>query len=82
MVDARRSRALRTALRTAPRWLWGVYGLFGILLVAYGVSLAIRPNGSNWTWLDGWSVVVWEIFVCAIAIARGVLNRRHRRSSA
>jgi diguanylate cyclase (GGDEF)-like protein len=74
MVDARRPRVLRTA----PRWLWAAYGLFGILLVAYGVSLALRPNGSNWTWLDGWSVVVWEIIVCAMAIARGVLYRRGR----
>jgi diguanylate cyclase len=58
--------------------LWAAFGLFGFLLVAYLASLIVRPDGSYWTWLDGWSVDVWEIVVCALAIARGVLFRRGR----
>jgi diguanylate cyclase (GGDEF)-like protein len=75
----------RTAQGTPPRgrsaarpWLWSVYGLCGALLLAYLVSLIIRPRGSSWTWLDGWAVVVWELFVCSLAISRGVIRRRGR----
>ena len=45
---------------------------------AYFASLIIRPNGSNWTWLDGWGVVVWEVVLCAMAIARGFVGQRGR----
>jgi diguanylate cyclase (GGDEF)-like protein len=52
--------------------------VLGGLLAAYLGSLIVRPDGSYWTWLDGWSVVVWELIVSAIAIARGVMHRRGR----
>jgi diguanylate cyclase (GGDEF)-like protein len=58
--------------------MWAAYWVLGALLVAYTASLVIRPNGSDWTWLDGWSVVVWEIVVCGLALARGVSHRRGR----
>jgi diguanylate cyclase (GGDEF)-like protein len=48
------------------------------LLAAYFVSIVVRPNGSDWTWLDGWAVVVWEVVVCAMAIAKAFLRRRGR----
>jgi diguanylate cyclase len=60
------------------RLLWGAFAVLSALLAAYVVSLLVRPNGSYWTWLDGWSVVGWEIVVCALAIARGIVGRRGR----
>jgi diguanylate cyclase (GGDEF)-like protein len=60
------------------RILWATFGLMGVLLAAYFASLVIRPSGSDWTWLDGWSVVAWELIVCALGIARGFLRQRGR----
>jgi len=60
------------------RRLWAALAVLGGLLAAYLGSLIVRPDGSYWTWLDGWSVVVWELIVSAIAIARGVMHRRGR----
>src|SRR5580700_163901 len=60
------------------RVLWGAFALLSVLLAAYVVAQIVRPNGTYWTWLDGWSVVVWEIVVCALALARGFVGRRGR----
>jgi diguanylate cyclase (GGDEF)-like protein len=69
-----------TTQTSAPRLrlLWAAYAVFGALLVAYLASLVIRPNGSDWTWLDGWAVVGWEFILCAMAMARGIVGRRGR----
>ena len=58
--------------------LWLGFGLMGALLAAYFVSIVLRPNGSDWTWLDGWAVVVWEVVVCTLAIAKVFLRQRGR----
>src|ERR1700689_961843 len=73
----------QTAPGTPPaapsrRLLWPAFAVLSALLGAYVVSLIVRPNGSYWTWLDGWSVVGWEIVVCALAMARGFVGRRGR----
>src|SRR5580658_831464 len=56
----------------ARRMLWIGFGLLGVLLLAYFASLVIRPNGSDWTWLDGWSVVAFEFVGSSICISRGL----------
>ena len=58
--------------------VWAVYGVLGALLLAYAVSVMVRPNGSSWTWLDGWTVVIWEVVVCGLAIGKGLSQRRGR----
>jgi diguanylate cyclase (GGDEF)-like protein len=55
--------------------LWAVYGVLGVLLLGYLVSLILRPNGSSWIWLDGWVVVGIELVASAMCISRG-LNKR------
>jgi diguanylate cyclase (GGDEF)-like protein len=64
--------------RSSRRALWTAYWVAAALLVAYLASLIVRPNGSDWTWLDGWAVVIWEIVICGMAIARGITRRRGR----
>jgi diguanylate cyclase (GGDEF)-like protein len=49
---------------------WVAYGLLGFLLLGYLVSLIVRPAGAYSTVLDGWSVDVFEIVVCAMAFGR------------
>ena len=64
---------------TSPRRaLWTAYWVAAALLVAYLISLIVRPDGSQWTWLDGWAVVIWEFIVCGMAIARGITHRHGR----
>jgi diguanylate cyclase len=60
------------------RILWWVYGLLGLLLVAYVVSVFVRPTGSNINWLDGWGVDAFEVLLSAMCIARGFVKRRGR----
>jgi diguanylate cyclase (GGDEF)-like protein len=62
----------------ARRVLWAAFGLLGLLLGAYLASLIIRPTGSNWTWLDGWSVVGFEFVGSTICISRGLRRRPGR----
>jgi diguanylate cyclase len=71
-------REASTKADPGRRWLWTAFGVFGVLLAAYFASLIVRPNGTYWTWLDGWGVDGWEIIVCALAVARGILRRRGR----
>jgi len=43
---------------TRHSWLvlLGSFGVLGLVLVAYLVSLLVRPGEPYWTWLDGWVV--------------------------
>jgi diguanylate cyclase (GGDEF)-like protein len=56
----------------ARRALWGLYGVFAVLLVAFLVVVLTRHNGSYWTWLDGWGVDGFEVVVSSLCIARGL----------
>jgi diguanylate cyclase len=63
---------------SAHKMLWATFGLLGLLLLAYVASLIIRPNGSDWTWLDGWAVAGFECLTSFICIARGLVRRPGR----
>ncbi len=62
----------------ARRILWWAYGLLGLALVAYVISVFARPAGSSITWLDGWGVNVFEVVLSAMCIARGFVRQRGR----
>jgi diguanylate cyclase (GGDEF)-like protein len=70
----RREKALRV--------LWGVFAVMTVLLVAYVISVFVRPNGSNITWLDGWAVVVFEVVLSFMCIARAFVKHRGRAVAA
>ncbi len=62
----------------APAPIWAAYGLLGVLLIGYLISLVIRPPGDDWTWLDGWAMCAFELVACALAIGRGLVWRPGR----
>jgi diguanylate cyclase (GGDEF)-like protein len=80
------SASLRTAgaenparrRRRPPSVIWSAYGLLGVLLLAYAISLVVRPPGDDSTLLDGWSVCAFELLVCALVIGRGIARRPGR----
>ena len=53
-----------------PMVIWAAYGLLGVLLVGYLGSLIVRSGGAYSTLLDGWSVDVFEVVVCGLAVGR------------
>ena len=61
--------------------VWATFGLLGLILVCYLLSLLLRPDDSYWTWLDGWVVCGIELVASATCIARG-LSRRPGRVAA
>src|ERR1039458_2481692 len=69
------------AMSRSLQLVWATFGLLGLILVAYLVSLLLRPSDSYWTWLDGWVVCGIELAASAACIARG-LSRRPGRVAA
>jgi diguanylate cyclase len=62
----------------APAPIWAAYGLLGVLLIGYLLSLIVRPPGDDSTWLDGWAMCAFELVACALAIGRGLVWRPGR----
>lgn len=54
------------------KWMWRAFGVLGVVLLAYLVSLLVRPAGSSWPWLDGWVVCGIEVVAAIICILRGL----------
>jgi diguanylate cyclase (GGDEF)-like protein len=83
-VAANRRAPDRAATPTMSRSLklvWATFGLLGLILVGYLLSVLQRPDGSYWTWLDGWVVCGVELVASVTCIARG-LSRRPGRVAA
>jgi diguanylate cyclase len=59
--------------------VWVVYGVIGVLLLAYAISLIVRTPAEQWTWLDGWSLTGLELIASLMCIYRG-LDRRPGRA--
>ncbi len=56
-----------------------IFGSLGVLLLAYLVSLIVRRNGVNWTWVDGWGVSAFELLVGFLVLVRALRIPRYRR---
>src|SRR5450631_3542908 len=52
---------------TAHR-MWIGYGVLGVILVAYLVSLLVRSPAQDWTWLDGWTVCGIEVVASLMCV--------------
>jgi diguanylate cyclase (GGDEF)-like protein len=70
---AKAPRDLARRLRPA---LWGLYGLLGLLLVAYFVALVVHPAGRDSLLLNGWGAATFEIVVSVLALSRGLTTSR------
>ncbi len=64
--------------RGVPRIVWAAYGLLGVLLLGYLISLIVRPAGAYWTPLDGWAVDAFEVVVFGLAVGRALRQRSGR----
>jgi diguanylate cyclase len=78
LSPAARAEAPPRRGRRVPAPIWAAYGLLGVLLLGYLISLIVRPPGVEWTWLDGWSVCALELIACAMAFGRGIVWRPGR----
>lgn len=55
------------------------YGLLGLILLGYAVSLVVRANGASTTLIDGWGTATFELVVSALVLARAAVSPRDRR---
>jgi diguanylate cyclase (GGDEF)-like protein len=69
--------APRDLERRLRPYLVGVYGLFGLLLVAYFVTLVARPAARDSLLLNGWGSAAFEIAVCLLVFLRALTTRRN-----
>lgn len=56
--------------------LWVSYAILSVLLVVYVVSVVARsagliPGNAFWDWIDGWGIVVFEMILAGMLLARG-----------
>ena len=56
-----------------------LYGILGLILLGYAVSLVLRANGASTTWLDGWGVSSFELVASVLVLIRAAVNPRERR---
>lgn len=56
-----------------------LYGVLGVILLGYAVSLVVRANGASTTWLDGWGVSSFELLAGVLVLIRAAVNPRERR---
>jgi diguanylate cyclase len=68
-------RESTTRLRPA---LLGLYGLLGLVLLAYLVALVVRPAARESLLLNGWGAAAFEMVVSVLALLRGVTTKRNR----
>lgn len=62
--------------RPTSRVVWSLYGLIGILLVAYLAFLVSDPGHQYVTWLDGWCVDGVELLAGFLCLAAGFRRGR------
>jgi methyl-accepting chemotaxis protein len=55
------------------------YGLLGLLLLGYAVSLVVRANGASTTLIDGWGTATYELVASVLVLIRAAVSPRDRR---
>ncbi len=73
-----RVASIATRVGDAPRAIWAVYGLLGVLLLTYFASLILRGPGQSVELIDGWLVAAFELVASALCISRAFGSRRGR----
>jgi diguanylate cyclase (GGDEF)-like protein len=72
-VDRNEQKMMRKGKRRTL--ITGAYVVLAILMVAYLISLLMRSDSQQWTWLDGWSVCGFELVASLLCISRGFVTR-------
>jgi hypothetical protein len=79
-TPAKRSVPTRAARPEATgAGVTAVYALFGVILVAYAVSLIVRPSGHTTTLVDGWGVASFELLSSLLVLVRAAVSPKDRR---
>ena len=78
MTQVQTSRSAEPAEKTGAGTK-ALYGLLGLMLLGYAVSLVVRANGANTTWLDGWGVSAFELLASVLVLVRAAVSPRERR---
>src|SRR5947209_17440331 len=55
------------------------YGVLGLLLLGYAVSLVVRANGASTTLIDGWGTATYELVASVLVLIRAAVSPRDRR---
>lgn len=55
------------------------FGLLGVILAGYLLSLVVRPNGESWTSIDGWGVAAFELVAGVLVLVHAAANPRDNR---
>ncbi len=55
------------------------YGLLGLILIGYAVSLVVRANGASTTLVDGWGTATFELVASCLVLLRAAVSPRDRR---
>jgi methyl-accepting chemotaxis protein len=55
------------------------YGLLGLILLGYAVSLVVRANGAGTTLIDGWGTSTYELVASVLVLIRAAVSPRDRR---
>ena len=76
-VDSASSHAEEPAVYSSriqdlSTYAWTAFGVLGVVVIAYFISLLMRSPAQNWTWLDGWVVCGIELSASIICIVRGL----------
>ncbi|MGN6378530.1 MAG: methyl-accepting chemotaxis protein [Gaiellales bacterium] len=58
-----------------------IFGLLIGVLAVYTVSLVVRADGAEWTWLDGWGVSAFELVAALVVLAHAARDPRYRAFS-
>ena len=69
---------LRKPATRLRRSLWGLYGVFGLLLCAYLATLVVHASARGSLLLNGWGSAAFEIAVSLLALIRGATTSRDR----
>jgi diguanylate cyclase len=75
--DALDRRRPAPTVRKHP-FVWGLYGLLALCMIAYVASEFARRSGQSWPWLDNWGVAFFEIFLAGLCLLRAIVSRRRR----
>ena len=87
--ETRASRSTRLATSRSPRasavqpeqtdgGVKVLYGLLGLIVIGYAVSLVLRANGASTTWLDGWGVAAYELVCGVLVLVRAAVSPKDR----
>ena len=78
LASSRSQRASAARPEQTGGGVKALYGLLGLILIGYAVSLVLRANGASTTWLDGWGVAAFELVAGVLVLVRAAVSPKDR----